>query len=570
LWKILLSTSLAITLLLALAGWFVQSQTRSVLLRNLQNEVEGSFGAYQSVWQSRAGTLRSVSLVLSNMSDVRAAFQTNDRATIRDTAAEIWAKASQSTQSAAFFLVTDPRGGVIASLGGAQVLGNDLNAVRSAEKRFPAQSEGFAVENGSLYELVITPVYVQTPSGPGLLNVLVAGFPVDETVARELRQQTGGSDFVFITGGRVLASTLPAAQSKSIASQYRRSPKLQRVSMEDGEFAVLGNTLRNIEGVPEGDLLVVRTFDSIRRSLDALLRNLILIWAAAIVAGLAISGFLAHRILKPIRELDEAAALIAKQEYGTRVAEGGNDELGRLARTFNAMCSSIQGARDELIRQERISTIGRLSSSIVHDLRNPLASIYGGAEMMMDGDLNEAQMHRVASNIYRSSRAVNDLLRELVDVSRGRNQAPESCRLSEIIGAAVDTHASMADQQGVHIRTEVEASIELPLERARMERVFLNLISNALEAMPDGGSVEISARRNGDHVMVQVDDTGPGVPESVRARLFQPFVSGGKNGLGLGLALSRQTVLDHGGDMWTEESGSTGARFRLRLPYPPA
>ena len=83
------------------------------------------------------------------------------------------------------------------------------------------------------------------------------------------------------------------------------------------------------------------------------------------------------------------------------------------------MCASIQDAREELIRQERISTIGRLSSSIVHDLRNPLASIYGGAEMMMDGDLSEAQMHRVAGNIYRSSRAINDLLQELVDVSRG-------------------------------------------------------------------------------------------------------------------------------------------------------
>ncbi len=570
LWKILLSTSLAITLLLALAGWFVQYQTSSVLLRNLQNEVEGSFGAYQSLWQSRADTLRSVSLVLSNMSDVRAAFQTNDRATIRDTAQEIWAKASQSNQSNALFLVTDPHGGVIASLGGAQVLGNDIDVVRDAGPRFPAQTEGFAVENGRLYELVITPVYVQTPSGPGLLNVLVAGFPVDRAVAGELKKQTGGSDFVFLARGGVVASTLPAAQSALIAARYRRNPKLQRLSLGDGELAVLGNTLRNIEGVPAGDLLIVRSFDSIRRDLNALLRNLLLIWAAAILAGLAVSGFLAHRILKPIRELDAAAALIAQQEYGTRVSEGGSDELGRLARTFNAMCSSIQGAREELIRQERISTIGRLSSSIVHDLRNPLASIYGGAEMMMDGDLSETQLHRVASSIYRSSRAINDLLQELVDVSRGRNQAPETCRLSEVIGAAVDTHASAADQQGVQIHTAVDPSIELPLERARMERVFLNLISNALEAMPDGGSVEIRAERNGDLVTLEIDDTGPGIPASVRERLFQPFVSGGKNGIGLGLALSRQTVLDHGGDLWAEKTESRGAHFRLRLPLGPA
>jgi signal transduction histidine kinase len=411
----------------------------------------------------------------------------------------------------------------------------------------------------------VTPVYVQTRDAPGLLDVLVAGFPIDETVARDLKKQTAG-DFVFLANGGAVASTLPAAQSARLAEQYRRGPNLQRLDLADGEFAVLGSTLRNIEGAPVGDLLTVHTFDSIRRDMDALLRKLVLVWAAAILGGLALSGFLAHRILQPIHQLDEAAALIAGQEYGTRVPDGGNDELGRLARTFNAMCGSIQEAREELIRQERISTIGRLSSSIVHDLRNPLASIYGGAEMIMDGDLSDAQLHRVAGNIYRSSRAINDLLQELVDVSRGSTQAPEMCRLSEVISAASDKQASPAEQQGVRIDAAIDPSIELPLERARIERVFLNLIGNALEAMPNGGCVEIRAERKGDCVLVRVDDTGPGIPASVRERLFQPFVSEGKNGLGLGLALSRQTLLDHGGDLWAEETESSGARFRLRLP----
>jgi signal transduction histidine kinase len=565
-WKILLSTSIAITLLLALAGWFARDQTRSVLLRSLQSELRSSFGAYESLWQSRAATLRSVSLVLSGMPDVRAAFQTNDRATIKDTAAEVWSKVSQSN---ALFLVTDPRGEVIASLGGGEVLGSDIDVVRAAAPRFPAQTDGFALEQGRLYELVVTPVYVQTLDAPGLLDVLVAGFPVDETVARDLKKQTAGSDFVFLANGGAVASTLPAAQSARIAAQYRRGPNLERLDLADGEFAVLGSTLRDIEGAPVGDLLTVHTFDSIRRDTDALLRKLVLIWAAAILGGLALSGFLAHRILQPIRQLDEAAALIARQEYGTRVPDGGNDELGRLARTFNAMCGSIQEAREELIRQERISTIGRLSSSIVHDLRNPLASIYGGAEMMMDGHLSEAQLHRVAGNIYRSSRAINDLLQELVDVSRGRTQAPELCRLSEVVAAASDTQASPAEQQGVRIDAAIDPSIELPLERARIERVFLNLIGNALEAMPNGGCVEIRAERNADCVLICVDDTGPGIPASVRKHLFHPFVSDRKNGLGLGLALSRQTLLDHGGDLWAEETESSGARFRLRLPCQP-
>ncbi len=566
LWKILLSTSVAITVLLALAGWFAQDQTRSVLMRNLRSDLETSFRAYESLWQSRAATLRSVSGVMSGMPDVRSAFQTNDRATIKDTAAEVWKRVSQSD---ALFLVTDPRGEVIASLGGGEVLGNHIEAVRSAAARFPAQTDGFGLENGRLYELVVTPVYVQTARESGLLNVLVTGFPVDEMVARELKKQTAGSDFLFLANGNAVASTLPAEQSAKLAAQYHRDPNLQRIDAANGEFAVLGSTLRNIEGAPLGDLLTVRSFDTIRREMDALVRRLVLVWAAAILMGLLLSGYFAYQFLKPIRQLDDAAAMIARQEYGTRVPETGSGELGRLAQTFNAMCNSIQQAREELIRQERITTIGRLSTSIVHDLRNPLASIYGGAEMLMDGHLSEAQVHRVATNVYRSSHAINELLQELVDVSRGRTRAPEMCRLSEVIAAASDTQAAPAEQRGVKIDSSVDPSIELPMERTRIERVFLNLIGNALEAMPNGGCVEIRAEKNGDSVVVCVDDTGPGIPASVRKHLFQPFVSDGKNGMGLGLALSRQTLLDHGGDLWAEDTESSGARFRLRLPLQP-
>ena len=99
-----------------------------------------------------------------------------------------------------------------------------------------------------------------------------------------------------------------------------------------------------------------------------------------------------------------------------------------------------------------------------------------------------------------------------------------------------------------------------------MERVFLNLITNAVEAMPNGGKVAICAERNGASVTVKIDDTGPGIPVAMRERLFEPFATSRKSGLGLGLALSRQTVLEHGGDLWVEDADGAGAHFRLRLP----
>jgi signal transduction histidine kinase len=497
------------------------------------------------------------------MSDVRAAFQTSDRATIRDTATEIWSKVSQSD---AFFVVTDPAGGVIASLGG---LGNiaDMPIVRAASKRFPAQAEGFSVQNGQLYELVVTPVYVQTSGeATGLLNVLVAGFQVDQSVAAYLKERTGGSDFIFRAPGAQLISTMPDRETAAIASHGSPGPNPRRVESPGGEFVVLGSTLADIAGNPLGNVLMVRSYAPLRNDIRNLQQNFFWIWGTAILAAAAISSVIARRILRPIHGLDRAAARITEQDFSARVPESGSDEVGRLARTFNQMSASIQDAREELIRQERLNTIGRLASSIVHDLRNPLASIYGGAEMLVDGDLSEEQTQRVARNIYRSSRVIKDLLQELSDVSRGRVEAPEVCSLDEIAGAAVEAQRTYAEQQNVKIESRIEPGIPVLLEHGRMERVFLNLLNNALEAMPNGGAITITAERHRDTVIARVADTGPGIPKAIRDRLFQPFVTAGKNGLGLGLALSRQAARAHGGDLWVEDAPGSGACFCLRLP----
>ncbi|HWD98627.1 MAG TPA: ATP-binding protein, partial [Bryobacteraceae bacterium] len=116
------------------------------------------------------------------------------------------------------------------------------------------------------------------------------------------------------------------------------------------------------------------------------------------------------------------------------------------------------------------------------------------------------------------------------------------------------------------IVSRIDPGISVLLERGRMERVFLNLLNNALEAMPDGGAITITAERVVDKVIVRVADTGPGIPRAIRDRLFQPFVTAGKNGLGLGLALSRQAAHAHGGDLWVEDAPGAGACFCIRLP----
>jgi signal transduction histidine kinase len=498
LWKVLLSISLTLTALFGITGWIVQNYAIRTTTQSLEAEVRSSLSAYQSLWRERTEGLAGISLILSNMSDVRSAFSTRDQATIRDTAAELWSKVSSR---GAIFLVTDPQGRVIASLGGPKTpeWPAQLSVVTEASSSFPRQASGFVTEGGSLFQVVVTPVYVQASGGDALLNVLVAGFAIDSAIAAELKQSTGGSDFVFRVGRRPIVSTLSGPE------------------FPPGALSNL-TPLLDVQGKPIGELYILRSFAASQHRIDDLRRQITIVWFIAIVLGLVLTWL---------------------------------------------MFVSIRSARDELVRQERIFTIGRLATSIVHDLRNPLAAVYGGAEMLVDSDLPPESVKRLARNIYRSSRQIQELLQDLLDVSRGKSPTMEMCRLSDVVDAACQS----LPHDRVEIHQEIAPDIELPLERARMERVFTNLLGNAVEAMPQGGEIHIRAIRNGKSVVVEVEDTGPGLSQDIRTRLFEPFVSAGKkNGLGLGLALSRQTVQAHGGEIWADPKGSGGARFCVRLP----
>jgi signal transduction histidine kinase len=160
---------------------------------------------------------------------------------------------------------------------------------------------------------------------------------------------------------------------------------------------------------------------------------------------------------------------------------------------------------------------------------------------------------------------MRELLADLNSVALGNIPTPEMCDIREVIAAVAHAASEAAQNSGVQIVLDVPEAITLSLLRARMQSVFFNLIANALEAMPGGGKLRVVARKAGSCVFIEIEDTGPGIPREIRDRLFQPFATAGKqHGLGLGLAVSRQTVLNHGGDIWTEPA--SGARFVIRLP----
>ncbi len=452
LWKILIPTSLVMTLAFAITGWLVQRDVVRASYASVEDEAKASFQAYESLWRERANRLGAISEILSTMSDVRAALKTGDAATIRDTAGELWSRLSKED---AFFLVADGQGRVVASHGqaGSFALNDDLPMVRAARAQFPKQASGFVQkgqpDHNELFQVVVTPVYVQSPAGPVLLNVLVAGYRVDAAVAQKLKDSTGGSEYVFVSGNRVVTSTLTPAITAAIA------PRLLMNSTEIPDYLAVLNPLRDISGAQVGQLFIVRSLAGARQRLAALRREIVALWLLALVAALVITYLVARKIMQPVAELDRAAAEIARQNYDYQIDVRSQDELGRLAGTFQSMCQSIRQARQELIRQERISTIGQLATSIVHDLRNPLAAIYAGAEMMMDSDMPAEMSRRLARNIYRASRGIQDMLQELLDVVRGASSGSELCSLREVISAAWNTVAPSADARGIAMHLKV-------------------------------------------------------------------------------------------------------------------
>jgi signal transduction histidine kinase len=204
--------------------------------------------------------------------------------------------------------------------------------------------------------------------------------------------------------------------------------------------------------------------------------------------------------------------------------------------------------------------------SFVHDLRNPLAAIHGSAEILVRSSLSQPQVHRLARNMYSASIRMTELLQQCLDQSQCRDRKFELFDLRDVVTSAVERVAVSAEFQSVRIEQDVPQSLLIAIDRQRIHRVLVNLLANALEVMPHGGTIHISAVAERRSVLIRVRDTGPGIAPEIRDRLFQPFATAGKvNGIGLGLAFSREAVLDHGGEIWAE-SPRRGACFAIRLP----
>jgi two-component system sensor histidine kinase BaeS len=275
----------------------------------------------------------------------------------------------------------------------------------------------------------------------------------------------------------------------------------------------------------------------------------------AVVVALVVSVFVSRQVVRPVQRADVSGV------------PGELDELGQLAVSFNRMASTLE--QTEAMRRQLIG-------DVAHELRTPLTTIKGTAEGLIDGVLppDPETFNRVYKEADRLQRLVSDL-QELSRVEAGAYQLDRKpVRVGELVGAVVERLSPQFEDKGVTLAADVPAGLPLVLaDEDRIGQVLLNLVGNALQYTPAGGSVTVRARREQDHVTFGVVDTGIGIPAEHLSHLFTRFYRVDKSrsraggGSGIGLTISRFLVEAHGGAIAAESRGAgKGSTFTFTLP----
>ena len=228
----------------------------------------------------------------------------------------------------------------------------------------------------------------------------------------------------------------------------------------------------------------------------------------------------------------------------------------------------LQDAQDELIRAERLSVVGRMAASIIHDLKNPMTTIKGYAALLGREDLDQEQRGRFSGIITHSVDTFVQMTQEILDYARGGGPLQrQEIRVGDFIEDLCTFMERDFSDKGLKLVRELDYTGPVLVDEIKLRRALYNIASNARDAMEGGGSLTISTTRNESSVELRLRDTGPGIPEAIRDTLFEPFVTCGKAmGTGLGLAIAKKTVEDHGGTIAVDSVPGQGATFIVRLP----
>jgi signal transduction histidine kinase len=286
------------------------------------------------------------------------------------------------------------------------------------------------------------------------------------------------------------------------------------------------------------------------------------------------AAWLASLLYSWSRKIAQIENTLARRESGSvdipRLDRTGEQELDRLVDALNSLGERLGTEQRRAAAAERLAAVGRLSAGLAHEIRNPIAAMRLKAENALaarDGGRKEAALEIILQQIAR----LDALLRDLLEMTHGPEARFSEVDLPSFLQRSIETHRELAAQKKLTLTLGTPARHEpLPcFDPFRIQRALDNLLLNAIQNTPAGGRIAVDACKRGDALLLRVSDTGPGVSDEVRERLFEPFATTRSGGTGLGLAIVREIARSHHGDARLAKSEG-GATFEIELPWQPS
>ncbi|MDQ3859427.1 MAG: HAMP domain-containing histidine kinase [Actinomycetota bacterium] len=332
---------------------------------------------------------------------------------------------------------------------------------------------------------------------------------------------------------------------------------------EDRTFLAAAHPLR-IGGQTFGALVAAKPRAELREEWVTLIQRLGLAFLVGLGVAAALVSYLSRRVTAPALSLARAAGEVSKGRYDVALPPvRSRDEIGRLTEQFGEMTRRLAEA-EELERH--------FLMSVSHELRTPLTAIRGHADALSEGladdpAARDASLAVIRDESERLTRLVGDLL-DLAKLDAHRFTLDEQeVELRRLLDRAYQARSEEARQRGIDYRRDFDADPVLTTDGDRVLQIVTNLLDNAFAWTPDGGRIALALAAANGTVSVSVSDTGPGVPEQDRERIFRPFFSSdGSDGTGLGLAIARELAYALGGELALDSAPGEGSRFELRLP----
>jgi two-component system, NtrC family, sensor kinase len=305
-----------------------------------------------------------------------------------------------------------------------------------------------------------------------------------------------------------------------------------------------------------------------RRSFLALLS----VALAALLLGVGLSLH-ARRILAPLGTLNARARAVAQGDLSPQPVDARDDEIGELQESFENMVEAVGKARERAVSNERFAAIGKMAAHVTHEVRNPLSSIGLNLELLeeeLEGP-EQSERRTLVQAIRREVDRLERLSEEYLRVARLPSPRMEADDVASTLRSVVEFEAKETERAQCTVTVEIGEPAPLALfDESQLRQALLNLLRNAREAMPQGGTIDVRAFAEGLSAVVTIGDRGAGIPDDVRPRIFDPFFSTKGEGTGLGLAITRQIVEAHGGTIACEAREGGGTLFRIALPLTPS